>query len=134
MLSGPMGWIQEGFTVCSSAQGHQRGHAYALDRIVSTVTDGTLYDKCISQFCKCFRNTSMFSLHAAEMVLFTSHCAILHNLISLHNTGLCEDGSLSLSCCSEPIHKHAPNCSTPARQLRCPSNTVTVQPVFTTSH
>lgn len=41
LLSGPVGWFQEGFIVFGSARGHQRGRAYALDHIVSTVTDGT---------------------------------------------------------------------------------------------
>lgn len=93
----------------------QRTHA--LEQIVSAVIDGTVELEvcalayCMNLRCKCFLSVSgfmVFFLHAAralplDLLSFRCH---LHNLISLHNTGPCEDSGLSISLYKEPIALH----------------------------
>lgn len=84
MLSGPIGWIQKGLVAFVSVV-FSRGRVFLLNKIVSTVVDGTVEFKvsslayCMNQHCKCFLNASVFTvffLHVGGVIDFFPSAAV----------------------------------------------------------
>lgn len=101
-----------------------KGAHAPLNHLVSAAIDGTVaLAHCLNQHCKCLLNAfRLYGVFPAciqgcfppVVIYIMPLWCCLHNLISLHHTGLCYDSGLSISLCNDPIDNNPSHSSTPA--------------------